>query len=268
VWRASQGKKGLLDPAILVILDPVLSFTGKRINPNAEVQVREFLAPLADIAGRTGAAILGMMHFNKKEDLKEIQRVIGAMGWVGVPRSTMGVAEHPDKPGTFQFGTVKMNLAKKPQILSYHIEDAYPGADSDIGKLLWDDELVDPYDPSTERTVPSESERAIALLEEMLSPYGPDVPGIPTVELNAEAQTREISMPTLQRARTKRGVISKKVGDAWHLWLPPTDHKPPSRLEELLEQPISLRNNGEGDEGDDGLEGLEGVDDVGGVNGT
>ena len=254
--------------AVLTIFDPVLSFTGKRVNPNAEVEVREFLAPLAAISERTGTAMWGIMHYNKKIDLDKIQRVPGAAAWGGFTRSVMFAEENPNKPRTFLFGSLKMNLGPKPSILSYHIEDAYPGADSDIGKLLWDDELIDPYDPSTERTVPSESERAIALLEEMLSPYGPDVPGIPTVELNAEAQTREISMPTLQRARTKRGVISKKVGDAWHLWLPPTDHKPPSRLEELLEQPIFLRNNGEGDEGDDGLEGLEGVDDVGGVNGT
>jgi len=244
--------------AILTILDPTLSFTGKTINANAEVEVREFLGPLAELAERTGTALWGSMHYNKKQDLKTIQRVIGAMAWIGVPRSTMCVAERLNEPGTFDFAALKLNVARKPSILSYHIEDAYPG--SDIGKLVWHDELVDPYEPGTETTVPSELERAIALMEKLLPEYGDNVPGYPTAELEVQAKVEGISESTLERARSKRGVEAQKVGDAWYVWLPPTGHKPPSKMDLLLHQPISLSDYGEGDEGDDALEALEGVE--------
>jgi len=252
--------------AVLVIIDPVVSFISDKVKTNDEAAARRLLQPLADIAARTEAAIVGIMHLNKKPDLEKIQRVGGAMAFVGLVRSALYVEQNEKRPDTFTLSTLKLNVAKKAPVLSYHIENAYPG--SDIGMLKWHDHLVDPSDSQKEHTVPSESERAVALLEEMLPEHRPDVPGCPTVELNAEAQTREISMPTLQRARTKRGVICKKVGDAWHLWLPPKDHKPPSKMDLFLNQSVSLRDYGEGDEGDDGLEGLEGVDDVGGVNGT
>ncbi len=246
--------------AILVIIDPVMSFLGDKVKPNDEISAREVLEDLRRVAERTEVAIVGIMHRNKKPDLAQIQQISGSMAWPAVVRSVLFAERESQNGNSVILSVLKMNVEEKPPAISYHFERVrHPGIDSHVGKLEWDDQLIDPSDPGTQKAVPSESDRAIALLEDMLSPYAPDVPGIPTVELNAEAQTRKISMPTLERARSKRGVKAQKVGDAWYVWLPSTDHKPPPNWDEILEKP-ALGNNGEGDEGDDGLEGLEGVE--------
>jgi hypothetical protein len=246
--------------AILVIIDPVMSFLGDKVKPNDEISAREVLEDLRRVAERTEVAIVGIMHRNKKPDLAQIQQISGSMAWPAVVRSVLFAERESQNGNSVILSVLKMNVEEKPPAISYHFERVrHPGIDSHVGKLEWDDQLIDPSDPGTQKAVPSESDRAIALLEDMLSPYAPDVPGIPTVELNAEAQTRKISMPTLERARSKRGVKAQKVGDAWYVWLPSTDHKPPPNWDEILEKP-ALGNNGEGDKGDDGLEGLEGVE--------
>ncbi len=218
----------------LVVIDPVVSFISDKVKPNDESAVRRLLQPLVDMADRTGAAIVGIMHLNKKPDLEAIQRVGGAMAFVGMVRSVLYV-EWNEKRHTFTLSTLKLNVAKKPPALSYCIEDAHPDTGSDVGKLVWSEELLAPGGIET-RQVPSELHRAIDLLEEMLPVYGPEVPGRPTAELNARAEAEGISSPTLERARRKRGVISKRVSDAWHLWLPAPDEKEP--------------------DGDDGLDGV------------
>ncbi len=255
--------------AILVIVDPVMSFLGDKVKPNDEISARRVLEALRGVTERTEAAFVGIMHRNKKPDLAQIQQISGSMAWPAVVRSILFAERESQNENSVILSVLKMNVEEKPPALSYCFKRVlHPEIDSHVGKLEWNDQLIDPSDPGTQKAVPSESDRAIALLEEMLPEDGPNAPGCPTADLNARAKAEGISESTLQRARSKRGVVPRKVGDAWHLWLPPKDHKPPSKLDLFLNQSISLRDYGEGDEGDDGLEGLEGVDDVGGVNGT
>ncbi len=228
--------------AVLVNIDPLVSFVSQNVKPNDELAVRRLLLqPLADMATRTGTAILGIMHLNKKPDLEKIQRVGGAMAFVGMVRSALYVEKNEKKQDTFTLSTLKLNLAKKPPALSYHIQDANPGTGSDVGRLVWDDQLIDPDDLERGRPVPSELDRTIALLEEILPVYEIDIPGVPTVDVNSRAQAAGISKPTLERARSKRGVISKRVGNEWQQWLP----APAFATKEI---------RGEGDEGLEGLE--------------
>ncbi len=209
--------------AALVDIDPVVSFVSGKIKPNDESDVRRLLQPLTEIAARTGAAIFGIMHYNKKQDLETIQRVIGAMAWVGVPRSVMWVAGNSEKPGTFQFGSLKMNLGPKPPALVYQIEDANPGTGSTVGKLVWHDQLIDPHDLGTEQTIPSALDSAKEFLREKIPVWGEGVPGPPAKEIKAQAAALGIAPKTLRRAREELRVISKPVDGPWHWWLPNPD---------------------------------------------
>src|SRR5699024_6958457 len=49
----------------LVVIDPLMSVIGERIDTHREREVRSALDPLARLADRTGAVLLGVAHFNK-----------------------------------------------------------------------------------------------------------------------------------------------------------------------------------------------------------
>src|SRR5467141_346664 len=61
-----------------VVVDPVSNYLG-HTKMNDEQSVRRVLTPLQQLAKDTSVAILGIMHLNKKADLRAINRVGGAM---------------------------------------------------------------------------------------------------------------------------------------------------------------------------------------------
>lgn len=83
------------NPAIrLIIIDPISSYLG-RAKMMDEQSVRDVLNPLTDLAKRTGVCILSIMHLNKKIDLDAVNRVGGAMAFVGIPRLAWIFAKKP-----------------------------------------------------------------------------------------------------------------------------------------------------------------------------
>jgi len=82
-------------PAIrLVVIDPVSSYLGaaKMMDEQA---VRGVLNPLVAVAERLGICVLTIMHLNKKIDLDAVNRVGGAMAFVGIPRLAWVFAKKP-----------------------------------------------------------------------------------------------------------------------------------------------------------------------------
>jgi hypothetical protein len=69
----------------LLVIDPVSSYLG-HAKMGDEQAVRDVLNPLAALAEKTGICVLVIMHLNKKVDLDAVNRVGGAMAFVGVPR--------------------------------------------------------------------------------------------------------------------------------------------------------------------------------------
>jgi hypothetical protein len=81
-------------------VDPISNYLGdaKMID---EQRVRsEILMPLKEIANRRSVAIIGVMHLNKKVELDAINRVGGAMAFVGVARMAWLVAPKPTEDQT------------------------------------------------------------------------------------------------------------------------------------------------------------------------
>lgn len=104
----------------LIIIDPVSNYLGG-IKMNDEKAVRHALTQLKDLAAETGVAIVGIMHLNKKEDLKEIHRIGGAMGFVGVARAVWRFTADDKEPGVFHMLPVKKNIGPRSSGLKYRI---------------------------------------------------------------------------------------------------------------------------------------------------
>jgi putative DNA primase/helicase len=99
----------------LLIIDPISNYLGGK-NMIAEQEMRRILVPLKDMAARLGIAIIIVMHLNKKVDLDAINRVGGAMAFIGVARCSWlfvrDVTEDGMKLDTFSMIRLKNNLAK------------------------------------------------------------------------------------------------------------------------------------------------------------
>jgi putative DNA primase/helicase len=106
----------------LLVIDPVSSYLG-RAKMGDEQAVRDVLNPLAALAEETGICVLVIMHLNKKVDLDAVNRVGGAMAFVGVPRLAWIFAkksedesddddEDPDREPVEQANTIFMMKLK------------------------------------------------------------------------------------------------------------------------------------------------------------
>ena len=78
----------------LVVIDPVSSYLGSAKMMD-EQAVRGVLNPLVALAEKLGICVLTIMHLNKKIDLDAVNRVGGAMAFVGIPRLAWVFAKKP-----------------------------------------------------------------------------------------------------------------------------------------------------------------------------
>jgi AAA domain len=83
----------------LIVLDP-LKHAVQVSNPNDDIKVRAGLLELSRHIKGTSAAIVGIMHPNKKSDLATAYRLSGSGAWFEFPRSVMMLAPNKtDEPG-------------------------------------------------------------------------------------------------------------------------------------------------------------------------
>ena len=110
----------------LVVLDPLMSTVGDKIDTHRERDVRGVLDPIAKIADRTGALILGIAHFNKSNGTDPASLITGSGAFKNVPRSVFGFArdDHADS-GDRIMTQVKNSLGRDDlPSWSYTIESA------------------------------------------------------------------------------------------------------------------------------------------------
>ena len=94
----------------LIVLDPITSFLGST-KANDNVDVRNTLNPLIDIAERQQVAIVAINHLNKDEK-KAIYKSLGSVAFAAVARAVWAVCRHPDDEEKRFLLPVKMNLCK------------------------------------------------------------------------------------------------------------------------------------------------------------
>lgn len=125
----------------LVVLDPLMSLMSDRIDTHRERDVREALDPLAKIADRTKAVILGIAHWNKGSGSDLSARITGSGAFKNVPRAIFGFGRDPESADGGCVMTQSKNslgLSGLPSI-SYRIESATvatPHGDAHTGRFV------------------------------------------------------------------------------------------------------------------------------------
>jgi len=107
--------------AILVVIDPLMAVLGRNIDSSRDQDVREVFTPLAQIAERTGCAILIIRHLNKGNSANSLYRGAGSIGIIAAARIGLLVAHDPGDEQKRVFATIKNNLSKVATNLTFQI---------------------------------------------------------------------------------------------------------------------------------------------------
>jgi len=107
--------------AILVVLDPLMAVLGHNIDSSSDQDVREVFTPLAQLAERTGCAVLIIRHLNKGSSENPLYRGAGSIGIIAAARIGLIVAQDPDDEDKRILATTKNNLSKNPGNLTYQV---------------------------------------------------------------------------------------------------------------------------------------------------
>ena len=204
---------------ILVIIDPVSAYLGVgKISGGSSTDVRGVLSPLTKLAEETQAAILAVMHFNKKADITNaILRIADSLAYAAAARSVYIAVEDPENDNAYLFVKAKGNLAPSNlTALRYMIGVRNVGFDRKLGKpidapfVLWDDTPVkitamEAMEAAAGGTRGKAKDEAKDFLQSRLA-MGP----VPADDVYDEAKARCITVGTLNRAKRDLKIVSEK----------------------------------------------------------
>jgi len=214
----------------LVIVDPVSNYMGSA-KMNAEQEVRDVLIPLKNLAERFDVAIIGIMHLNKKVETDAINRVGGAMAFVGVARAAylFQKSEPDDGMGYLEdqhfMVLLKCNITKKTDGLVYEIAAKQVEVEGSPEYM--------PYIKFTATT----TKNAEGVLQAKTDKTGRPPAEIGTAKtwlkqflkdgrqkssdiLEYGRESGNFTPTTLKRAKAELGVASEKSGTTWYWYLP------------------------------------------------
>jgi hypothetical protein len=93
----------------LVALDPIAGFWGGR-DSNKDDDMRPAMEALKEVCGKLRVAIVGIIHLNKKSELKSVQRVSGAGAIGNVTRCVWMFSQDPEDKNEYYMSKGKGNL--------------------------------------------------------------------------------------------------------------------------------------------------------------
>jgi hypothetical protein len=219
VLRAGDQERGIqladtdaLEEAIartharVVTIDPIAAYLGGT-DSHRDADVRGLVSPLAALAERTGAAMLGIMHLSKGTQRPAIYRAVGSIGFAAAARIVLAVAKDPERENRRIMAVVKSNLSATPPALAYTLAD---------GQLIWDSSPASDVDveallsaPTTPfaREEQTEAENVIGELLEDAAAWPMDAR-----DALAAGEARGIHPRALQRAAHRRGIGISRLG--------------------------------------------------------
>lgn len=118
----------------LVVIDPPTSYLGD-VDDHKNAELRRLLTPLKLWTKERCCAVVLNTHLNKGggQKVEAIFRVIGSIAWMAAVRTGHLVATDPDDDTKRFFIPMKINIGKKPQGLTYTLEDA----SEDMARVRW-----------------------------------------------------------------------------------------------------------------------------------
>lgn len=219
----------------LVVLDPLMSCIGKGIDTHRERDVRTALDPLARMADRTGAVLLGIAHFNKGSGTDPAALITGSGAFKNVPRAVFGFARDDDNEcRVMTQAKNSLGRADLPS-LAYGIETTEvttKKGTAHVGRFTFtgrSERSVDQILSAGQELDHGDRDDAAEWLRGYLQDQGGEAS---SKDVKRAAAADDISERTLQRAMKKAGAKAERAGfgkgSVWRL----TDRMPSTESED------------------------------------
>jgi putative DNA primase/helicase len=197
----------------LVIIDPVSAYLGVgKIDGRSATDVRGVLTPLKELAEELHIAVIGIAHFNKKDDVKSaLLRVSDSIAYVAAARHVYAVLDDPDDKDRKLFVKAKNNLAPDTKALRYGFGVKTVGHDAKLSKdinapfVVWHPQHIEITANEAMQGAGGQRREARELLLDRLR-GGP----MKSEDLIEEAKQEGIPEKTLRRAKKDLGIKSRK----------------------------------------------------------
>ena len=212
-----------------VIIDPVSAYQGVgKVDSRSATDVRGMLTPLKELAEELHVAVIGICHFNKKDDVKSAMlRVSDSIAYVAAARHVYAVLDNPEDKDSKLFVKAKNNLTRDTKALRYGMgvqtvgHDQKLDVDIEAPFIVWHSQYVEitaNEAMAAAASGPTAKREAREFLLERLR-AGP----VKFDGLLDEAKQEGIAEKTLRRVKKELGIRSRKGGfdGAWTWELTP-----------------------------------------------
>jgi AAA domain len=221
----------------LIIIDPITSYLGK-VDSHKNAEIRGVLEPVAHMAARHGAAVVGITHFSKGGGTSAINRFIGSIGFIAAARAAFVVTADPDSddPARRLFVPVKNNLAVLGDGLSFRIEQCLLNNGIYASRIEWgSDTVTRTADEILQATAAENDSPSKTEAKDFLRNTLADGPR-PAKEIEGEAKEAGVAWRTVRRAQKALGIRPERRAESgdglgkagrWYWSLPPKMAKNP-----------------------------------------
>ncbi|MDO8400584.1 MAG: AAA family ATPase [Bradyrhizobium sp.] len=234
----------------LIVIDPISAYMGGA-DGNGNVETREVLEPLAEMANRLGIAVVAVTHLNKggAGGQTALNRFAGSIAFVAAARSAYLIIEDPEDEHRRLFLEAKNNLGPKSRGLAFRVEQRLVGDDILASNISWE---TDPVMASVDEALSASENRganegrtgkddAADFLRAVLAGGA-----MPVLEIEQEARAAGLlgaessisQNKAFRSARILLGVTPKRTGGTgaagkWVWELPPAPKMPAPGLDAL-----------------------------------
>lgn len=183
----------------LVVIDPIQSYMPAKVNSNDRSDVRKVLSPIKELAQKYGCTIMYLMHTNKNESSKDINRASGSGDFVAITRSVLMVNADEDNKRSY-LNHIKSNLARKGPTIEFRIKnDCF--------------EFVRLVTETEKKQKPID--KAVRFIEAFMA----DEKSVKASDITNSAQNEKISIDTLRKAKEKLNLQSiQRREDDRNVW--------------------------------------------------
>jgi len=216
------------DNCRLVVIDPITAYLG-RSDSHRNSEMRALLAPLSELAARTGVAVLAVNHLNKMGQGPAIYRSMGSLAFAATARSVLAVMSDPHDSASRLLVSLKNNVSGTIAGMRFQVPDADPNSsESAMPTIHWS---TAPVTMTAEEIMAAATQTAECgpALEEACEWLRSALASDPqqAAELKRVAKADGIRERTLVRAKARLGVVARRTGfgldGAWVWSLPESD---------------------------------------------